>query len=171
MLLTDNRKGTFSMGGDQFPVHVKDLATLVESYKTYDDVHIVKSNDVGQVCRQYLTHCLPFEAAVCRSCACVRHDTLLTKLEVTNVSCTHVSWSLNRGVCLATPAARHEVRLMALTRRTKHSKNYPCTYTFLGTMGLQYRVISTPSSGVNVSLGVLNSLPAMHSTHCHADQL
>lgn len=30
-------------------MHVKNLPTLVESYKTYDDVHIVKSNDIGQV--------------------------------------------------------------------------------------------------------------------------
>lgn len=45
----DDRKGVFTMGGDQFPVHVKDLPTLVESYKTYDDIHIVKSNDVGQM--------------------------------------------------------------------------------------------------------------------------
>lgn len=45
----DNRKGTFTMGGESFSVQVKDLPTLVESYKTYDDIHIVKSNDVGQM--------------------------------------------------------------------------------------------------------------------------
>ena len=26
-----------------------DLPCMVESYKTYDDVHLVKSNDIGQV--------------------------------------------------------------------------------------------------------------------------
>ena len=39
-----------TVGGDAFPMHVKNLPTLVESYKTYDDVHIVKSNDIGQAC-------------------------------------------------------------------------------------------------------------------------
>ena len=41
--------GSFKVGGDIFSMHVKNLPTLVESYKTYDDVHIVKSNDIGQV--------------------------------------------------------------------------------------------------------------------------
>lgn len=37
------------MGGEAFPAHVLNLPTIVESYKTYDDIHLVKSNDIGQV--------------------------------------------------------------------------------------------------------------------------
>jgi TAFII55 protein conserved region len=39
----------FSVGGEAFPAHVLNLPTIVESYKTYDDIHLVKSNDIGQV--------------------------------------------------------------------------------------------------------------------------
>ena len=45
----DGQRGKFSVGGEAFPVHVLNLPTSVESYKTYDDIHLVKSNDVGQV--------------------------------------------------------------------------------------------------------------------------
>eukprot|EP00208_Stichococcus_sp_RCC1054_P003321 CAMPEP_0206141444 /NCGR_PEP_ID=MMETSP1473-20131121/12936_1 /ASSEMBLY_ACC=CAM_ASM_001109 /TAXON_ID=1461547 /ORGANISM="Stichococcus sp, Strain RCC1054" /LENGTH=236 /DNA_ID=CAMNT_0053536021 /DNA_START=463 /DNA_END=1170 /DNA_ORIENTATION=- len=44
-----DHSGTLTVGGDVFPMHIKNLPTLVESYKTYDDVHIVKSNDIGQM--------------------------------------------------------------------------------------------------------------------------
>lgn len=41
--------GVFTVGGEAFPVHLRNLPTIVESYKTYDDIHLVKSNDIGQV--------------------------------------------------------------------------------------------------------------------------
>lgn len=37
------------MGADEFSVLLKDLPTIVETYKTYDDAHLVKCTDVGQV--------------------------------------------------------------------------------------------------------------------------
>lgn len=43
------RKGTFSMGNDTFPLTVQDLPTIIESYKTYDDVNLVKTANIGQV--------------------------------------------------------------------------------------------------------------------------
>lgn len=43
------RTGTFVCGGDTFALAVQDLPTIVESYKTYDDIHLVKSTDIGQV--------------------------------------------------------------------------------------------------------------------------
>ncbi|BDA46268.1 probable transcription initiation factor TFIID subunit 7 [Coccomyxa sp. Obi] len=43
------RKGTFIMGNDRFPLTVHDLPTIVESYKTYDDVNLVKTANIGQV--------------------------------------------------------------------------------------------------------------------------
>ena len=44
----DPRQGTFKVGDDEFPVFVRDLPTIVETYKTYDDMHLVKCTDVGQ---------------------------------------------------------------------------------------------------------------------------
>ena len=38
------------MGADEFPVRLLDLPTIVETYKTYDDTHLVKCTDIGQVC-------------------------------------------------------------------------------------------------------------------------
>jgi hypothetical protein len=35
--------------GVSYPVTVQTLPTVVESYKTYDDVNLVKTADVGQV--------------------------------------------------------------------------------------------------------------------------
>lgn len=41
--------GTFSFGGRQWPVTVLNLPSVVESYKTLDDVNLVKTTDIGQV--------------------------------------------------------------------------------------------------------------------------
>ncbi len=37
------------VGGDEFAVALRDLPTVVETYKTYDDVNMVKCTDIGQV--------------------------------------------------------------------------------------------------------------------------
>lgn len=46
----EGRKGTFSFDGTVLPASLKDLPTIVECYKTYDDVNLVKTGDIGQVC-------------------------------------------------------------------------------------------------------------------------
>jgi transcription initiation factor TFIID subunit 7 len=45
----DPRRGQFTVGGRSYPVTLLDLPTVVESYKTYDDINLVKTNDIGQV--------------------------------------------------------------------------------------------------------------------------
>mmetsp|Transcript_49359 Transcript_49359/g.91899 ORF Transcript_49359/g.91899 Transcript_49359/m.91899 type:complete len:235 (-) Transcript_49359:12-716(-) len=45
----DDRNGMFVLGEDAFPVSVRDLPCMVESFKTYDGSTIIKSNDVGQL--------------------------------------------------------------------------------------------------------------------------
>lgn len=35
----------------QYPVTVLNLPSVVESYKTLDDVNLVKTTDIGQVCK------------------------------------------------------------------------------------------------------------------------
>jgi TATA-binding protein-associated factor Taf7 len=42
------------VAGQPYPVRVLDLPTIVESYKTYDDINLVKTGDVGQVRRGVL---------------------------------------------------------------------------------------------------------------------
>jgi len=37
------------VGGDEYAAAARDLPTIVETYKTYDDVNMVKCTDVGQV--------------------------------------------------------------------------------------------------------------------------
>ena len=44
-----DRQGTFAFGGRQYPVTVLNLPSVVESYKTLDDVNLVKTTDIGQV--------------------------------------------------------------------------------------------------------------------------
>lgn len=45
------------------------LPTVVESYKTYDDINLVKSSDVGQVRGLFNTHRRPtFQLGRCCSC-------------------------------------------------------------------------------------------------------
>lgn len=51
MRAAEGQPGTLKVGGDEFAAHLLDMPTIVETYKTYDDVHLVKSNDIGQVCR------------------------------------------------------------------------------------------------------------------------
>ena len=48
-----DRHGTFAYGGRQYPVTVLNLPSVVESYKTLDDVNLVKTTDIGQVWRSW----------------------------------------------------------------------------------------------------------------------
>lgn len=49
-LVTDNNQdGTLTVDGVLYPVKLLNLPTVVEAYKTYDDVNLVKINDIGQV--------------------------------------------------------------------------------------------------------------------------
>ena len=45
----EGRTGQFSFGSEVLPVSLLNLPCVVESYKTYDDSHLVKMCDVGQV--------------------------------------------------------------------------------------------------------------------------
>lgn len=45
----DDRRATFEFAGRRYPARIVDLPTVVESYKSYDDVNLVKTADVGQV--------------------------------------------------------------------------------------------------------------------------
>ena len=47
------RRGTFIFGETALPASLKDLPTIVECYKTYDDVNLVKTGDIGQVICQH----------------------------------------------------------------------------------------------------------------------
>ncbi|GJS97468.1 transcription initiation factor TFIID subunit 7 [Tanacetum coccineum] len=44
----NGRRGTFTIGDDQFPASLFDLPCIVESHKTYDDSVLIKTADVGQ---------------------------------------------------------------------------------------------------------------------------
>ena len=48
-LHSEGRTGQFSFGSEVLPVSLLNLPCVVESYKTYDDSHLVKMCDVGQV--------------------------------------------------------------------------------------------------------------------------
>ena len=48
----EGRKGTFTFDDIVLPASLKDLPTIVESYKTYDDINLVKTGDIGQVTYQ-----------------------------------------------------------------------------------------------------------------------
>ena len=43
------RAGTMTFQGEEYSFSLLDLPTILESYKTYNDVDLVKSNDIGQV--------------------------------------------------------------------------------------------------------------------------
>jgi len=45
----NGREGELQIGSQAHKVHVLDLPTVVESYKTYDDENLVKTGDIGQV--------------------------------------------------------------------------------------------------------------------------
>lgn len=45
----DGRAGQLHIGSDVFPAKLLDLPTKVESWKSLDDVNLVKSADIGQV--------------------------------------------------------------------------------------------------------------------------
>lgn len=64
---SDGRTGQFSFGSEVLPVTLLDLPCVVESYKTYDDNHLVKMCDVGQV-RCYVCCPVPAHAVCCIAC-------------------------------------------------------------------------------------------------------
>ena len=43
------REGHLLVDGKEYPVKRQDLPTIVESFKTYDDINLVKTGDLGQV--------------------------------------------------------------------------------------------------------------------------
>lgn len=45
----DGRTGHFTIGADTFPAKLLDLPTKVESWKSLDDMNLVKSADIGQM--------------------------------------------------------------------------------------------------------------------------
>ncbi len=45
----DGRTGHLRVGADTFPAKLLDLPTKVESWKTLDDVNLVKAADIGQI--------------------------------------------------------------------------------------------------------------------------
>ncbi len=45
----DGRTGQLRIGADTFPAKLLDLPTKVESWKSLDDVNLVKSADIGQI--------------------------------------------------------------------------------------------------------------------------
>jgi TATA-binding protein-associated factor Taf7 len=45
----DGRTGHLRVGADTFPAKLLDLPTKVESWKSLDDVNLVKSADIGQI--------------------------------------------------------------------------------------------------------------------------
>ncbi|GJZ48737.1 transcription initiation factor TFIID subunit 7, partial [Tanacetum coccineum] len=47
-ILDNGRRGTFTIGDDQFPTSLFDLPCIVKSHKTYDDSVLIKTVDVGQ---------------------------------------------------------------------------------------------------------------------------
>ena len=49
----EGRRGTFIFDETALPASLKDLPTIVECYKTYDDVNLVKTGDIGQVICQH----------------------------------------------------------------------------------------------------------------------
>ena len=51
------RSGNFVLDGESFPLVLQDLPTIVESYKTYDDINLVKTADIGQVHHQHACVC------------------------------------------------------------------------------------------------------------------
>ena len=60
MLSAENgRHGQLTFEGKTYRVDLLDLPTVVESYKTLDDVNLVKTGDVGQVCR-LLSYCMVY---------------------------------------------------------------------------------------------------------------
>ena len=44
------REGRFVIGGESYPLLLLRLPCVVESFKTYDDINLVKSADIGEVC-------------------------------------------------------------------------------------------------------------------------
>ncbi|GKD36960.1 transcription initiation factor TFIID subunit 7 [Tanacetum coccineum] len=48
-MVDNGRRGTFTIGDDQFPVSLFDLPCIVKSHKTYDDNVLIKTANVGQM--------------------------------------------------------------------------------------------------------------------------
>jgi len=67
----NGREGELLVGDQTHRVHVLDLPTVVETYKTYNDENLVKSGDIGQV-RERVKRCVCVCGCVCvHMCACV----------------------------------------------------------------------------------------------------
>ncbi|KAK7283842.1 hypothetical protein RIF29_13590 [Crotalaria pallida] len=45
----DGRSGVFTIGNERFPASLLDLPCVVESFKTYDDISLVKTADIAQM--------------------------------------------------------------------------------------------------------------------------
>ncbi|GFR46981.1 hypothetical protein Agub_g8633 [Astrephomene gubernaculifera] len=45
----NNQDGVLTVDGMPYPVKLLNLPTVVEAYKTYDDINLVKINDIGQL--------------------------------------------------------------------------------------------------------------------------
>ncbi|PNH08615.1 hypothetical protein TSOC_004813, partial [Tetrabaena socialis] len=45
----NNTEGVLSVEGISYPVRLLSLPTVVEAYKTYDEINMVKINDIGQL--------------------------------------------------------------------------------------------------------------------------
>lgn len=66
------RGGSFILDGESFPLVLQDLPTIVESYKTYDDINLVKTADIGQVSHASSTCMCTSVRARAMPQACVR---------------------------------------------------------------------------------------------------
>lgn len=50
----DETEGLFIVGGAEYPVSLRSLPTVVESYKTLNDIDLVKAGDIGQARAHHL---------------------------------------------------------------------------------------------------------------------
>lgn len=81
---SDGRTGQFTFGSEVLPVTLLDLPCVVESYKTYDDSHLVKMCDVGQV------GSLSLQVAMLCSLPCVSQSScLIWRASSTGPLCVH----------------------------------------------------------------------------------
>ena len=86
----EGRKATFTFDDIVLPASLKDLPTIVESYKTYDDITLVKTGDIGQVERHpvlAISLCLSVTSS---SRAQERHLRLKISTALLHMSCVTV---------------------------------------------------------------------------------
>lgn len=77
LMFTDSeRSGSFQWGGRSYPVTVLNLPSVVESYKTLDDINLVKTCDIGQVRSPSLRTAMP--SAIIKLAASCALSTLLS---------------------------------------------------------------------------------------------